>query len=103
MHVISKKLLRDFYGNNTQSEKPLVEWYYRMKECKATNLTQLRRVFNNSADPVNGYTVFNIGGNNYRLIASVHYNRQRCYIRAIWTHAKYSDKRNQDKLKRGEL
>ena len=102
MRVISKKKLRSYYTVNAQAELPLTEWYYKMKLCDAKNISELRNSFN-SVDPVHGYTVFNIGGNNYRLITAIHYNVQRCYIRACWTHAQYSKKSNQDKLKRGEL
>jgi mRNA interferase HigB len=42
-----------------------------------------------SADYVDGLTVFNIGGNKYRLIASIHYNRRKVYIRNVLTHADY--------------
>jgi mRNA interferase HigB len=42
-----------------------------------------------SADYVDGLTVFNIGGNKYRLIASIHYNRRKVYIRNVLTHAEY--------------
>jgi mRNA interferase HigB len=38
---------------------------------------------------VKGLTVFNISGNNYRLIAAIHYNRGKIYIRHILTHAEY--------------
>jgi len=38
---------------------------------------------------VGKFTVFNIGGNKVRLIAALHYNRQKVYIRAILTHAEY--------------
>ena len=102
MRIISKKKLREYWEKSSQAELPLTEWYFKMKECKAQNLTQLRKTFN-SVDPVHGYTIFNIGGNNYRLISAVHYNNQRCYIRAIWTHAEYSKRTSQDKLRRGEL
>lgn len=50
-----------------------------------------------------GYTIFNIGGNNYRLITAIHYNTQLCYIREIWTHSEYSKPYNQIKLQRGRL
>ena len=39
-----------------------------------------------SADYVDGLTVFNMGGNKYRLIASIHYNRNKVFIRAVLTH-----------------
>ena len=42
-----------------------------------------------SADHVYGMTVFNIGGNKYRLIAAIHYNRRKLFIRAVLTHAEY--------------
>lgn len=42
-----------------------------------------------SADYVDGLTVFNIGGNKVRLIAAVHYNRHKVFIRAVRTHAEY--------------
>jgi len=42
-----------------------------------------------SADYVDGLTVFNIGGNKYRLIAAIHYNRHKVFIRAVLTHAEY--------------
>ncbi len=102
LHIVSKKKIRDYIKGNVQAALPLTEWYFVMRACSAKNLTVLREKFN-SVDFVHGYTVFNIGGNNYRLITAVHYNMQYCYIRAIWTHAEYSKSYNQAKLKRGEL
>jgi mRNA interferase HigB len=102
MRIISKKKIRDYIIKNAQSELPLVEWYIKMKNTKVHNMIELKRIFN-SVDGVNGYTIFNIGGNNYRLITAIHYNSQLCYIREIWTHAEYSKFYNQTKLQRGKL
>jgi mRNA interferase HigB len=102
LRIISKKKIRDYYTNHAQAEVPLTEWYYKMLLSQASNLNELRKTFN-SADSVESYIVFNIGGNNYRLIAAIHYNTQRCYIRKIWTHTEYSKASNQLKLKRGLL
>ena len=38
---------------------------------------------------MSGLTVFNIGGNKARLVAAIHYNRRKVYIRAVLTHAEY--------------
>ncbi len=73
-----------------------------MKDSHALNLNELRTEFN-SVDSVYDYTIFNVGGNNYRLITAVHYNTQYCFIRIVWTRAEYSKRSNQDKLKRGAL
>lgn len=102
MRVLSKKKIRDYYNDNAQAELPLVDWYIKMLKTKASNISELKVVFN-SVDYVNGYTVFKIGGNNYRLITAIHYNSQLCYIREIWTHAEYSKPYNLAKLQRGKL
>ena len=102
MRIISKKKIREFVRLNSQAELPLLEWYLKMQAASPKNLMELREVFN-SADAVHGYTVFNIAGNNYRLVSAVHYNTQVCYIRIIWTHSEYSKEYNQDKLRRGKL
>lgn len=102
LRIISKKKIRDYLKDNAQAELPLVEWYMKMQETDAKDISLLREKFN-SVDAVYGYTIFNIGGNNYRLITAIHYNTQLCYIRTIWTHAEYSRPYNQTKLKRGEL
>ena len=102
MRVISKKKLREYYCENSQAEIPLSAWFSTMKLCEAKNLTELRETFN-SVDSVYGYTIFNVGGNNYRLITAVHYNTQLCYVRSIWTHAEYDKKVNKIKLKNGDL
>lgn len=59
-----------------------------MKSGAFQSFAELRAVFP-SADLVGKLTVFNIGGNKVRLIAAIHYNRQKIYIRAVLTHAEY--------------
>jgi mRNA interferase HigB len=102
MRIISKKKIRDFYEANAQSEIPLTEWFYTMQLANSKNFHELKLIFN-SADVVKGYTIFNIGGDSYRLIAAIHYNTQFCYVREIWAHAEYSKPHNQAKIQRGEL
>jgi mRNA interferase HigB len=56
------------------------------------NLAHPRETFP-AADQVGKLTVFNIGGNKVRLIAAIHYNRRKIYIRAVLTHAEYDEQR----------
>ncbi len=102
MRIISKKKIREYSNDNAQAELPLTWWYMTMQATCAKNLSELKEKFN-SVDYAHGYTIFDIGGNKYRLITAIHYNTQLCYIREIWTHAEYSKPNNQVKLKRGEL
>lgn len=65
-----------------------------MRRNEFENFAALRALFP-AADKVGKLTVFNIGGNKYRLIAAIHYNRKRIYIRAVLTHEEYNkEKRN---------
>jgi len=73
-----------------------------MREAKWDNLQDVRRVYPH-ADTVmvksgSSVTVFNIGGNKYRLITAIHYNRQRVYILAFLRHAEYSKDFWKDRL-----
>ena len=88
MHVIAKPALIAFWTIHPDSEKPLQAWYQTMEREIFSDFNGLRRIFA-SADYVDGLTVFNIGGNKYRLITSIHYNRRKVYIRNVLTHAEY--------------
>jgi mRNA interferase HigB len=88
MHVIAKPILVDFWTQHPDAESPLSAWYHLVKTEVFADFNDLRRTFA-SADVVEGLTVFNIGGNKYRLIAAIHYNRHKVYIRHVLTHAEY--------------
>ena len=52
------------------------------------NLVDIQNIYAN-AEAVGNFTVFNIKGNNYRLIVDIIYSTQRIYIKYILTHAEY--------------
>jgi len=89
MHVISKSALIAFWTIYPDAERPLQVWYQTMEREIFSDFNELRKTFA-SADYVDGLTVFNIGGNKYRLIASIHYNRRKVYIRNVITHTEYN-------------
>ena len=89
MWVITHSTLVAFAKQHPNSQSALDTWYRRVKQGTFHNLAELRTVFP-SADLVGKYIVFNIGGNNERLIAVIHWNTQKIYIRAILTHAEYN-------------
>jgi len=88
MHVIAKPMLVEFWRKHPDAEAPLRAWYRVLESADFEDFNALRRVFG-SADYVHGLTVFDIGGNKYRLIASIHYGRRKVYLRAILTHDAY--------------
>jgi len=88
MHVISRKALREFWGKHPDSETSLSRWFKAVKNSEFSNFNDLRSAFPN-ADKVENLIVFDIGGNKYRLIASVHFNRGKVYVRHVLTHSEY--------------
>jgi mRNA interferase HigB len=73
-----------------EAEAPLQYWYWVAKKAKWRNLAEVKKDFG-SADYVAPYTVFNIGGNKYRLIVTIKYKWQMVYIRHILTHREYDE------------
>ncbi|MCA9933322.1 MAG: type II toxin-antitoxin system HigB family toxin [Ardenticatenaceae bacterium] len=88
MHVISQKTLRTFWEQYPDSQSSLLRWFKIMDKGEFSSFNELRFTFP-SADKVGELIVFNIGGNKYRLIASIHFNRGKVYIRHVLTHSEY--------------
>ena len=93
MRIITRKRLREFARRHPDAAEPLEKWHGVLREAEWSSLQEVRRVYPH-ADAVtarsgNAVTVFNIGGNKYRLIVAIHYNRQRVYILLLLTHAEY--------------
>ena len=88
MHIISRKALREFAQRHPDSENALDSWFHLVRTNQFESFNALRQLFP-SADKVGKLIVFNIGGNKYCLIAAIHFNRQKVYIRHILTHSEY--------------
>ena len=88
MHVIARPALIAFWRRYPDAQAPLSAWFRLMQSMECASLHELREVFP-GADHVDGLTVFNIGGNKYRLVAAMHYNRQKVYVRGVFTHSEY--------------
>src|SRR5882724_10805056 len=78
MHVITRKRLNEFAHKHPDTKSSLARWYAIMRKERFLNLPQLREIFPH-AGQVGKFTVFNIAGNKVRLIAAVHYNRNKIY------------------------
>jgi mRNA interferase HigB len=88
MHVISRRKLREAAARRTDLEAPLDAWFRIAKKAIWKTLADVRRTFS-SADVVGKWTIFNIKGNQYRLIVEINYLYGRLYIRHVLTHSEY--------------
>jgi mRNA interferase HigB len=95
MNVIKKKTLDGFAAHHADAAEPLASWRKIFEKTDFTDIHAVRAVLP-TADFADPYTVFNIKGNNYRLIAIIHYRYQRVYVKEFFTHAEY-DQWNKDR------
>ncbi len=89
MHVISQNRLRQFWRNHPNAEVSLRYWYKLATQHRWQNFNDVRQTFP-SADLVKNFVVFNIGGNNFRLITYIDFKRNKVFIRSVLTHAEYN-------------
>ena len=90
MRIIFESALIEFWQKQPDAKIPMEAWYRVVKNTCFANFNDVRRAFN-SADYVAPYTVSDVGGNNFRVIAAIHYNGQRLYIRFVFSHAEYDN------------
>ncbi|MDJ0600805.1 MAG: type II toxin-antitoxin system HigB family toxin [Crocosphaera sp.] len=88
MHIISQSTLRKFWTIHPQSKVGLRQWYKLANNHKWQNINDIRKIFP-SADIVGNFIIFNISGNNYRLITYIDFQKSKVFIREILTHAEY--------------
>jgi mRNA interferase HigB len=88
MHVITERRLRDFWNEHPDAEGPLRTWLREAQHTEWEKFADIRANFP-SADQVGKFTVFNVGGNKYRLIVVIHFNRGKVYVRHVLSHDEY--------------
>ena len=86
--IISNSALRRFAAKHRQADEPLQGWRRVIEKNQFDNWAELKTVFN-AVDKVGALTVFDIGGNKYRLIAYIRFEKQIVYIKAVLTHREY--------------
>ena len=89
MRVISKPAILEFARKHPDALVPLMNWYRITRRADWGSLAEVRNDFAH-ADIVGKRTMFNIHGNDYRLIARVNYRTKRVFVLRILTHGEYS-------------
>ena len=102
MRIISKTMLADFWRKYPQAKPGLTYWHWIVKTARWRSFSDVRAMFPH-ADQVTvrsgrRVVVFNIGGNKYRLITAVHYDRERVYTLMVLSHKEYSEENWKDVL-----
>ncbi len=90
MQVIAKRTLREFLSRHPAAETPLKLWYARAARARWVRPADLRAQFGATIDFVTGNrTIFDVGGNKYRLVVKIDYGVGLVLIRFVGVHAAY--------------
>jgi mRNA interferase HigB len=89
MVVISVKAIRLFILKNKEGKDAINNWYYIIQKMNCSNFHELKNIFN-SVDAIgNDLYVFNIKGNNFRLITRIIFKTRTVFIKFIGSHNEY--------------
>ncbi|MYM94667.1 type II toxin-antitoxin system HigB family toxin [Duganella vulcania] len=88
MQLIATNLLDDFCMRHPNARIPIAHWRKVMAGAFFPDYVHLRRTFRH-ADYAAPFTIFNVGGNNYRIISRIEYSRDIAQIRWVLTHSEY--------------
>jgi mRNA interferase HigB len=91
MRIVSKRPLRDFWGRFPDAEEPLLAWYREVEKEDWDTPARLKEKYRNASIIKGSRAVFNIKGNDYRLVVKINYQYRMLYVRFIGTHAEYDN------------
>lgn len=89
MRVIALKALREFWERHPDAEQALRAWYHDVKKATWRTPADIKAIYRNASFIANNRVVFNIKGNQYRLVVAIQYQHRAVYIRFIGTHEEY--------------
>jgi mRNA interferase HigB len=89
VRVVAKKILRDFWEKHEDCEQQLKSWFREVQKSEWENPNRIKEEYPTASILNNNRIVFNVKGNNYRLIVKISFEYQMVWIRFVGTHAEY--------------
>lgn len=89
MRVIALRTLRESWQRHPQAEGPLRAWHAVANRAVWKTPADVKRDYPQASFLAGNRVVFNIKGNDFRLVAAIHYGRGLLYVRFVGTHAEY--------------
>jgi mRNA interferase HigB len=89
MRVLARSTLRDFWRAHADSEQSLRAWYQEAERADWSSPGEVQRDYRTASVLPDNRVVFNIKGNDYRLVVKINYRYRVIYIRFVGTHAEY--------------
>ena len=89
MRIIARKTLKEFWERHPDARQAVQAWYEDTKRAGWKSPSDIKKVYRNASLLPHNRVVFNIKGNDYRLVAAVHYRFAIVYIRFVGAHREY--------------
>ncbi len=89
MRIIAVKTLKLFWQKHNDAEQPLKAWYAEANAADWKSPADIRKLYRTASVLSNRRVVFNIKGNDYRLVTAINYSLRIVYIRFVGTHKEY--------------
>lgn len=89
MRIIARKAIVDFSAKYPDSAPALQAWFHEARKAGWKNNNEIKQQYLSASILKNGRVVFNIKGNDYRLVVHINFSTQIVYIRFIGTHKEY--------------
>lgn len=104
MHIVTRQHLREAVGRYPDAASEIQAWIAIVASVRWHSFAEVRGYFSD-ADYVDGYVIFNVRQNRYRLVTVIHYAKKseqlktegHVYIRSFLTHKEYDNRRSWDK------
>jgi len=91
VRIIAKKRLREFWEEYPDAEEPLLAWYREVEREDWDTPAKVKQKYGSASIVADNRVVFNIKGNDYRLVVKINYAYRVVYIRFVGTHAEYDE------------
>src|SRR5687767_6365255 len=88
MRIISERRIREFWEKHPDSERSMREWIRVVRDADWHNFPDIRKTFNH-VDIYKKCVIFDVGGNNYRIIGMVEFEKHIVFIRTVLLHSEY--------------
>lgn len=89
MRVIAISTLRAFWNKHSDAQTPLMAWYALASRSQWRSPSDIKEAYRNASFTANNRVVFNIKGNDYRLVVLVRYDKGLLFVKFVGTHAQY--------------
>jgi mRNA interferase HigB len=91
MRIVAKRTLREFWEQFPEAEEPLLAWYREVEKEDWDEPAKVKEKYRSASIIKGSRVVFNIKGNDYRLVVKINYPYRMIYIRFVGTHAEYDE------------